>query len=117
MPTSKLTKRTIDAVVSPASKQLIYWDTEIKGFGLRVLPSGLKPFIVQYRNAEGIQRRMNLVLMRLLHSRRVSPVGVMISDREMIHVESATSVAVVPIDHYSVSGRITGFARYVPWEL
>ena len=60
MPTSKLTKRTIDAVVSPASKQLIYWDTEIKGFGLRVLPSGLKTFIVQYRNAEGIQRRMNL---------------------------------------------------------
>lgn len=31
MPTSKLTKRTIDAVISPASKQLIYWDTEIKG--------------------------------------------------------------------------------------
>ena len=60
MPTSKLTKRTIDAVVSPASKQLIYWDTEIKGFGLRILPSGLKTFIVQYRNAEGIQRRMNL---------------------------------------------------------
>lgn len=60
MPTSKLTKRTIDAVISPASKQLIYWDTEIKGFGLRVLPSGLKTFIVQYRNAEGIQRRMNL---------------------------------------------------------
>lgn len=59
----------------------------------------------------------DVVLMRLLHSRRVSHVGVMISERDMIHVEAATSVAVVPISHYSVSGRIVGFARHVPWEL
>jgi integrase len=60
MPTGKLTKRAVDALAPPGSKQLIYWDTEVKGFGLRVLPSGLKTFVVQYRNAEGIQRRMKL---------------------------------------------------------
>lgn len=60
MPTGKLTKRAIDTCAIPEEKQLIYWDTEIKGFGLRVLPSGLKTFIVQYRNAENIKRRMNL---------------------------------------------------------
>lgn len=60
MPTGKLTKRAIDALAVPDSKQLIYWDSEVKGFGLRVLPSGLKTFVVQYRNAEGIKRRMNL---------------------------------------------------------
>lgn len=60
MPTVKLTKRAIDAITPPESKQLMHWDSEIKGFGLRVLPSGLKTFIVQYRNAEGVQRRMNL---------------------------------------------------------
>lgn len=38
MPTIKLTKRRIDAVAPPTLKQLIYWDTEIKGFGLRILP-------------------------------------------------------------------------------
>lgn len=60
MPTCKLTKRAVDALVPPAEKQEVLWDTEVKGFGVRVLPSGLKTFIVQYRNAEGIKRRMNI---------------------------------------------------------
>ena len=60
MPTGKLTKRAIDALAAPKESQLIYWDTEVKGFGIRILRSGLKTFIVQYRNAEGIKRRMNL---------------------------------------------------------
>jgi integrase len=60
MPTTKLTKRTIDAVEPPTEKQIVYWDSEIRGFGIRILPSGLKTFVVQYRNAEGIKRRMNL---------------------------------------------------------
>lgn len=60
MPTSKLTKRAVDALVSPAKKQTVLWDTELKGFGVRVLPSGLKTFIVQYRNTEGIKRRINI---------------------------------------------------------
>ncbi|HEV2597783.1 integrase family protein [Sphingopyxis sp.] len=60
MPTSKLTKRVIDALVPPAKQQTVLWDTELKGFGVRVLPSGLKTFIVQYRNAGGIKRRINI---------------------------------------------------------
>ena len=60
MPTGKLTKRLIDTLVPPADKQAVIWDIELKGFGVRVLPSGLKTFIVQYRNAEGIKRRINI---------------------------------------------------------
>jgi len=60
MPTSKLTKRAIDALVPPGTKQSVLWDTDLKGFGVRVLPSGLKTFIVQYRNSEGIKRRINI---------------------------------------------------------
>lgn len=60
MPTGKLTKRTVDAINPPAKRQIIYWDTEVKGLGVRVLPSGLKTFIVQYRNSEGIKRRINI---------------------------------------------------------
>lgn len=60
MPTGKLTKRAIDGFTVADAKQLIYWDTEVKGFGVRVLPSGLKTFVVQYRTAEGVKRRLNL---------------------------------------------------------
>ena len=60
MPIVKLTKRAIDALVPPKAKQVILWDTEVKGFGLRIMASGIKTFVVQYRNAEGIKRRMNL---------------------------------------------------------
>lgn len=60
MPTSKLTKRAVDALAAPAEKQVVHWDSEIRGFGVRVLPSGLKTFVLQYRYAEGIKRRTNL---------------------------------------------------------
>src|SRR3546814_17619536 len=60
MPIVKLTKRAIDTLVPPKAKQIILWDTEVKGFGLRIMASGIKTFVVQYRNAEGIKRRMNL---------------------------------------------------------
>jgi len=60
MPTVKITKRIIDAFeVSDASQDFL-WDSELRGFGVRALRSGLKTFIVQYRSAEGVKRRINL---------------------------------------------------------
>ena len=46
--TAKLTSRTIGAA-KPAAKRYVIWDTEKKGFGVRVETSGLKSFIVRYR--------------------------------------------------------------------
>lgn len=60
MPTAKLTMRTVELFAPPAEKQVVLWDSDIKGFGVRVLPSGLKTFVVQYRNREGTKRRINL---------------------------------------------------------
>lgn len=60
MPTIKLTKKAVDAFTPPAEKQVVHWDSEIRGVGVRILPSGLKTFILQYRSAEGIKRRINL---------------------------------------------------------
>jgi integrase len=44
----KLTKREIDRVVLPSSGQVIHWDSELKGFGLRVTPSRMT-YIAQSR--------------------------------------------------------------------
>lgn len=46
----KLTKSAIDPLPSSA-KEVIWWDTELKGFGLKVTPAGRKVFLVQYRPA------------------------------------------------------------------
>jgi integrase len=47
----KLTKGTVDRVARPGTSKtdLLYWDTEPKGFGLRVTPTGKATFIVQGR--------------------------------------------------------------------
>lgn len=57
---SKLTIRTVDALQSPASGQAFLWDGELKGFGVRVTKAGAKTFILQYRNAAGKSRRINI---------------------------------------------------------
>ncbi len=44
----KLTSRTIDAL-HPSESRKFLWDSEIKGFGVVVMPSGVKTFIYQYR--------------------------------------------------------------------
>ncbi|MBM3553775.1 MAG: site-specific integrase [Alphaproteobacteria bacterium] len=46
----KLTKRTVDAA-APEAERYILWDSALKGFGLRIEPSGTKTFLVRYRAA------------------------------------------------------------------
>lgn len=57
---ARLTRTRIEALPFPASGQETHWDSELRGFGVRVLPSGLKTFILQYRNADGRSRRLPL---------------------------------------------------------
>jgi hypothetical protein len=55
---NKLTKRLVDAIDPPEDGQVFQWDGELRGFGVRAIPSGLKTFILQYRNIEGRSRRI-----------------------------------------------------------
>jgi integrase len=52
----KITKRTVDAAEPKASRYTV-WDSDIKGFGLLVLPSGVKSYLYRYRTPEGEDRR------------------------------------------------------------
>jgi integrase len=56
----KLTKRAIDATKPASNRDVFRWDTELRGFGLRVKPTGVKSFIIQYRTMTGISRRVTI---------------------------------------------------------
>jgi integrase len=54
----KLTKRSVEALQAKA-KNYFVWDSEIKGFGVRVLPSGTRTYQIQYRKG-GRTRRASI---------------------------------------------------------
>lgn len=53
---TRLTKRIIDSART-GSRESFLWDSELKGFGVRIKPSGTRSFIIQYRNLERRTRR------------------------------------------------------------
>src|SRR5260370_21975216 len=57
MSNAKLTKRTVEALAVLA-KDYITFDTELAGFGVRVMPSGKRFFLVQYRRRGRARRVM-----------------------------------------------------------
>ena len=54
----KLTKRVVE-MSTPKSKDFFLWDTDAPGFGVRVLPSGKRSYLVQFRDA-GRTRRISI---------------------------------------------------------
>ena len=57
---AKITKRAVDALQPDKRRDVFTWDSELRGFGVRVKPSGVKTFLIQYRNVEGRTRRLVL---------------------------------------------------------
>ncbi|MBA4118827.1 MAG: site-specific integrase [Candidatus Puniceispirillum sp.] len=48
----KLTKRLVESLAPVPDKIIKSWDSELKGFGVFVLPSGRRTYYFQYRNAD-----------------------------------------------------------------
>lgn len=56
---AKITKRLVDALYAK-DRDVFVWDSELRGFGVRAKPSGVKSYVVQYRNQQGRSRRITI---------------------------------------------------------
>ena len=56
----KITVRGLASLKPDPERELFVWDDELSGFGIRLKPSGVGSFLVQYRTAEGVSRRLTL---------------------------------------------------------
>jgi len=56
----KLTKTVVDRAENLTGRDAFIWDSELRGFGLRMAPTGLKTFVLQYRNLERRNRRLSI---------------------------------------------------------
>ena len=106
---SKLTKRAVDALTGPNQGQTFLWDGELRGFGIRVIPSGLKSFILQYRNAEGRSRRIVLGRYGVLTVDQAR-------DRARIKLGAVAS-GVDPADENAGAGKAITVAEVCDWYL
>jgi hypothetical protein len=60
MARQKLTKTSVEAI-APGPQDVVVWDTTLPGFGVRVKPTGVRSYIVQYRNREsGASKRLTI---------------------------------------------------------
>jgi len=60
MPSQKLTKSSVESLPS-GEIDVIYWDTQLPGFGVRVKPNATRSYVVQYRNRRtGRSRRKTI---------------------------------------------------------
>jgi hypothetical protein len=62
----RITKRVVE-LASPGPSEFFVWDTELRGFGVRILPSGVRTYFVQYRMPAGSSAESRLAgMVRLL---------------------------------------------------
>ena len=60
MAKQKLNKTIVERI-PPGAQDLVVWDAALEGFGVRVKPTGVKSYIVQYRNRiTGASKRLTL---------------------------------------------------------
>ena len=60
MARQKLSKTVVEGI-APGAEDIVIWDAALPGFGVRVKPTGVRSYIVQYRSREtGASKRMTI---------------------------------------------------------
>ena len=57
---ARINAKHLEAIAPGESRDVFVWDTELKGFALRIRPNSRRSYILQYRNADGRSRRMKI---------------------------------------------------------
>jgi len=60
MANEKISKRVVDAAQPNPDRDTFIWDTELKGFGLRITPRAIKSYVIQYRVEGGPAKRTTI---------------------------------------------------------
>ena len=55
----RLTERFVESLPSPRDRFAFVWDDEIRGFGVRVMPSGIKTYVFDYK-LDGMRHRVTI---------------------------------------------------------
>ena len=62
MPNGRISKRSVDALVCPPGKDRVaLWDDDLAGFGIVAFLSGLKSYVVQYRQITALTYAADLI--------------------------------------------------------
>lgn len=56
MSKGSISRRSVEAL-QPEAKEFVFWDSAVKGFGVRISPAGRKSYIFQYRPPLATQKR------------------------------------------------------------
>jgi integrase len=62
MASAKITKRRLDSLRASERSDVFLWDTELRGFGVRLKPSGAKSFVISYYAPEVPGKRERLTI-------------------------------------------------------
>lgn len=92
---AKIIKRTVDALSAPERGEITVWDTDIKGFGLRVQRGGAKAYVLQYRAGTG----RGAPLRKLTIGRHGSPWTPETARREALRVLGLVAAGKDPAAH------------------
>jgi integrase len=116
MAAEKLTKRLVDALkvskpsrVGAKVREHFVWDRELRGFGVQVMPSGLKSFVIQYRTPGGRSRRVVIGRFGLM--------TVEAARRDAHEKLVAVSKGVDPIADETMRGQVLTVAEVCDWYL